>query len=84
MLVARGRLKLTIDVKDWIAKSESLPFLHFIPVTNQIAVKSVYLSGRLPSDPADRIIVATAIIQEAALITSDEKILDYPNVETLW
>jgi len=35
MLTARGRLKLTMDVRDWIAKSEALPFLRFIPVTNQ-------------------------------------------------
>ena len=84
MLTARGRLKLTMDARDWIAKSESLPFLHFIPVTNQIAVKSVHLPGKLHSDPADRIIVATAIIQETTLITADEKILNYPHVETLW
>lgn len=84
MLTARGRLKLTMDARDWIAKSESLPFLHFIPVTNQIAVKSVNLPGKLHSDPADRIIIATSIIQGATLITADEKILDYPHVETLW
>lgn len=84
ILAARGRLKLTMDVKDWIAKSESLPFLHFIPVTNHIAVKSVHLPGKFHSDPADRIIIATAIIREAALITADEKIHAYPHVETLW
>lgn len=84
MLTARGRLKLTMDAREWIAKSELLPFLRFIPVTNQIAIKSVSLPGKLHSDPADRIIVATAIIQEATLITADEKILDYPHIETLW
>lgn len=84
MLAARGRLKLTIDIKDWIARSESLPFFHFIPVTNQIAVKSINLPGKLHSDPADRIIIATAMIQEAVLITADDKILEYPHVETLW
>jgi len=84
MLATRGRLQLTMDVKDWIARSESLPFFHFIPVTNQIAVKSVNLPGKLHSDPADRIIIATAMIQEATLITADDKILEYPHVETLW
>lgn len=84
MLTARGRLKLTMDVREWIAKSESLPFLRFIPVTNQISVKSVYLPGKLHSDPADRIIIATAIIQEAVLITADDKIRGYPHVEKLW
>lgn len=84
MLTERGRLKLTMDAREWIVKSEVLPFLRFIPVTNQIAIKSVHLPGKLHSDPADRIIVATAIIQEATLITADEKILDYPHIETLW
>ena len=34
--------------------------------------------------PADRIIIATANISGAALLTRDEKILKYPNVETIW
>ena len=59
LLVAKKRLKLTIDVTDWIAKSESLPFIQFVPVTNSIAVKSVNLPLPLHPDPADRIIIAT-------------------------
>jgi PIN domain nuclease of toxin-antitoxin system len=34
LLVAKKRIKLTLDVTDWIAKSESLPFIQFLPVTN--------------------------------------------------
>lgn len=84
MLAARGRLKLTMDAYDWIAKSEALPFLRFIPVTNRIAVKAVNLPGKLHSDPADRIIIATAIVEGAVLITADDKMLKYPHVESLW
>ena len=84
MLVEKGRLKLTMDVMEWVAKSEALPFIHFIPVSNSIALKSIQLPGELHADPADRIIIATAIIQRGTLVTKDDKILNYPHVETLW
>ena len=84
LLVAKGRLQLTIEVSDWIAKSERLPFVKFIPIDNAIAVKSVSLPKPLRSDPADRIIVATATIVGATLVTKDERILNYPHVETIW
>ncbi len=83
-LVARGRLRLTMDSADWIAKSESFPFLHFVPVDNRIALKSVQLPGPLHTDPADRMIIATALVLGGTLITKDEKLLQYPHVKTLW
>lgn len=84
VLVSRGRLKLTMSPADWVAASEALPFFEFIPVTNNIALKSVQLPGVLHNDPADRIIVATALSLGAALITKDEKIRNYPHVKTIW
>ena len=84
LLVAKKRLRLTLGVTDWIAKSEALPFITFIPVDNSIAIKSVNLPQPLHSDPADRIIIATAISMGAPLVTKDEKILKYPHVQTIW
>jgi PIN domain nuclease of toxin-antitoxin system len=84
LLVAHKRLKLTLDVSDWITQSEMLPFLQFIPVDNSIAVKSVNLPQPLHNDPADRIIIATAIVMGAPVITKDEKILQYPQVQAIW
>ena len=84
LLVAKKRLKLTIDVIDWIAKSEVLPFIKFIPVDNAVAIKSVSLPQPLHNDPADRIIIATAISMGSPLVTKDEKILKYPHVQTIW
>lgn len=82
--MARGRLQLTMDVAAWVAKSEALPFVHFIPVDNAIALKSVQLPGPLHPDPADRIIIATALTLGFPLITRDEKIARYPHVLTIW
>ncbi|WP_298437537.1 type II toxin-antitoxin system VapC family toxin [Geobacter sp.] len=84
MLVEKGRLSLTLDVRDWIARSEALPFLTFVPLSNAIAVESVRLPGFPHADPADRIIVATALSLGAILVTKDEKISAYPHVKCLW
>ena len=84
LLIAKKRLKLTLDVTDWIAKSEKIPFLQFIPVDNSVAIKSVNLPQPLHKDPADRIIIATAITIAAPVVTKDKKLLDYPHVKTIW
>jgi PIN domain nuclease of toxin-antitoxin system len=84
ILVSRGRLKLTMNASDWVAASEALPFLNFVPVSNSIALKSVELPGVLHNDPADRIIIATAVSMGAILVTKDEKIRNYPHVKTVW
>ncbi|TDI48421.1 MAG: type II toxin-antitoxin system VapC family toxin [Acidobacteria bacterium] len=84
LLVKQGRLDLTMDVVDCIAKSEAFPFLRFVPVDNNIAYRSTNLPGTLHKDPADRLIIATTLILGAKLITRDKNIRNYPHVETLW
>jgi PIN domain nuclease of toxin-antitoxin system len=84
LLVTKNRIKLTLDVTDWIAKSESLPFIQFVPLTNSIAVKSVNLPLPLHPDPADRIIIATALSAGAPLVTKDKKLLDDSSIKTIW
>jgi PIN domain nuclease of toxin-antitoxin system len=84
MLVERGRLELTMDAADWVERSEALPFLEFVPVNNQIALRASRLPGYTHKDPADRIIVATAQVLGARLITRDERLWDYPHVDTIW
>ncbi len=84
MLVSKGRLELTIDAGDWLRKAEALPFITFVPVDNTIAMRAVSLPGHFHADPADRIIVATAMTIGAKLVTKDRKILDYPHIETVW
>ncbi len=83
-LASRGRLKLTMDPGDWIAQTESLSFINFVPIDNRIALRSVQLPHPLHQDPADRIIMATAMILGMPLITKDEKISRYPHLKTIW
>ncbi len=73
-----------MDVEDWTARSEALPFLNFIPVDNRIAVRSTTLPGTIHSDPADRIIIASALTLGTSIVTKDEKIKRYRHVRTIW
>lgn len=84
LLIKKGRLKLNMDSDSWLANIENIPNLSFVPVDNSIAALSVNLPPPLHEDPADRIIVATALKAGASLITSDKRLLDYPNIQTIW
>ena len=74
MLVSRGRFELDLNLDDW---RETLigGGLVEIPLTGDIAIRA----GRLPNlhgDPADRIIVATAL-EDHHLVTADRIILNW-------
>ncbi|MBK5274245.1 MAG: type II toxin-antitoxin system VapC family toxin [Desulfuromonadales bacterium] len=84
LLVERGRLRLTLDVRDWLCRCEALPFLTFVPVSNAIAVESVRLPDFPHADPADRIITATALSLGGELITKDDKLRSYAHVHAIW
>jgi PIN domain nuclease of toxin-antitoxin system len=83
MLVRKGRLRLTTDAARWIRAAEALPFLSFIPVDNAIAVRSALLKGLHP-DPADRMILATALEHGLSLVTKDERLHAAGSVPVIW
>lgn len=84
MLVAKGRLKLTLPVEAWVARSEALPYVRFVPVDNGLALGSVRLDGFTYPDPADRLILATALSLDAAVVTKDRRMRAYRAVRTVW
>ncbi len=84
MLVERGRLELTTTPTEWVERCESLPFLSFVPVDNRVALRSVSLAPSFHADPADRVIVATALVHDMTLVTKDERIRGYGLVPTIW
>ena len=84
MLVAKDRVALSMDVGEWLKVVGQIGVVSFVPVDNEVAVKSIQLPGVLHKDPADRIIVATARKFAAPLVTADDKIRDYPHVRTIW
>ena len=82
MLVAKGRLTLNQTPQTWLKHSESLSFINFTEVNNQIAQNSVHLD--MHPDPADRIIAATALYLGVPLVTKDEKLQEYGSLNTVW
>lgn len=84
LLVRKGRLTLRMPVEEWIAQSEGLPFVRFVPVDNRIAVRSNSLAAPIHDDPADRMIMATALVLGASLVTKDQRLRRYRHVKTIW
>lgn len=77
LLTAKGRLKLSREVNEWLEAALSLPGIHLEPLLPAIAVASTRLPGQIHGDPADRILVATARHTDAALVTADRELLEY-------
>ncbi len=84
MLIDKGRLVLSMDVESWFDEVSQIDGVRFIPVDNEIGIKSTVLPGTFHKDPADRMIVATARKLAAPLVTADEKIRNYEHVKTIW
>ena len=82
MLAERGRVVLRPDPLTWLRKALSTIPYKEAPVTHEVAVQSRVVD--LPhQDPADRFIVATAVIYDLTLVTSDERILASGSCRTL-
>jgi len=73
-------LSLTLPIDEWLALALQPRFVRVIPIDADIARLSNDLPGVFHEDPADRLIVATARRDNLLLLTSDEKILNYPDV----
>ena len=77
MLEAKGRIRLAKDCLAWVREALAAPGTSLVPLTPEIAVESSRLPGEFHGDPADRILVATARLLGATLLTRDERILAY-------
>jgi len=84
MMVARGRINLTVTPDEWLDHAINSTGLTVLDLNPEIALESCKLPGNFHKDPADRIIVATARVGRSQLVTKDQKIIDYPFVATVW
>jgi PIN domain nuclease of toxin-antitoxin system len=77
MLEAKGGLTFLEGCLEWVRRALGAPGLALAALTPEIVVESSRLPGRFPGDPADRIIMATAMSLDAMLITQDQRMLAY-------
>jgi len=79
-LAKRGRIELEIPADKWVDVGLSDSSITCLPIDRQIAV----LAANLPDhhrDPADRIIIATAITHGAQLMSFDEQFRKYDELK---
>ncbi len=82
--VRRGRLEFGSPLDQWLADLRALPELQFQPVSGEIAELAGSFDDATPGDPADRIIIATALMLRAKLVTADERLRASSRVATVW
>ncbi len=75
-LVRRGRLELTFNLDDWINQALEGSGVLCLPIDRRIAVRAASLPEH-HRDPADRLIIATAMEQQAQLVSLDAAFADY-------
>lgn len=83
MLCAKGRLRLSLPLRDWLDRATAPPLVERCGITPAVAAAVVGLPPTFHADPADRIIVATALVHGATLVTSDRRIIDSGIVTTV-
>ena len=82
-LSASGQIQLQPDALPWLRRLLSYPNVQLLPITPEIAVRAYALPEPFHPDPADRILVATALEHSCPLVASDGRILAYPHVNTI-
>ncbi|MDE2876001.1 MAG: type II toxin-antitoxin system VapC family toxin [Gemmatimonadota bacterium] len=78
-----GRIQLAIPLREWLEKATARPLVRRHGITPAIAAEASALPDSIHRDPADRILVATARILGATLLTQDRRILESGLVTTL-
>jgi len=69
-LTRRGRLDLRLSLTDWLQQALEGSGVTCLPIDRQIAVRAANLPEH-HRDPADRLIIATAIEKRARLMSLD-------------
>ena len=82
MLISRGRVGVRTSSRDFLEAVERN--FTVLPITSAIAERAVQFSKRYPSDPADRLIGATAMVNGLALVTKDQGIRGSGEVDCVW
>jgi PIN domain nuclease of toxin-antitoxin system len=77
VLVSKARIHLTLSPEVWFDSLLAMPGVRLAAITPKLLIASTALPGTPPTDPADRIIAATARLHGYRIITRDSKLLSY-------
>ena len=82
LLAGGGRVTFKPDVETTLSEVERQFVV--LPITANIALQAYELPAGYPNDPVDRIIGATALIEDLPLVTADAQIRKSRAVPTVW
>jgi PIN domain nuclease of toxin-antitoxin system len=82
LLFRKKKFELTVNPESFLAEVERRFVV--LPITANIALQASELPASYPKDPADRIIGATALIEDIPLLTADREIRKARVVPTVW
>ena len=82
-LSSLGRIHLHLPLLEWLEKATAPPLVQRIPITPAVAAEVAELPATFHRDPADRIIVASARVIGATLLTQDRRIIESGLVPTI-
>jgi PIN domain nuclease of toxin-antitoxin system len=82
-LAELGRIRLGLPLRDWLEAAVAPPLVERVGISPAIAAQVASLPAHFHRDPADRILVATALVLGATLVTSDRAIIGSRVVPTL-
>lgn len=71
-----GRIKLDLPLRDWLERATAPPLVRRASLTPAVAADVASLPESFHRDPGDRIIVSTARVLGATLLTRDDRIRD--------
>lgn len=75
MLERKGRIKLLPDLATWIRQATDTSFCTVLPADIELVIAQRELPEYVHADPADRLIVATAMLADIPLFTYDSRII---------
>lgn len=77
VLCARGRMRFPMPPQVWFDRVQNTQGMALAPMPPGVLMASSFLPGTPPSDPADRILAATAREFGYRLVTRDRPLLEY-------
>jgi PIN domain nuclease of toxin-antitoxin system len=74
LLLDTGRIELDIPMEAWVERFLERPGIEAVPVGHRAASRAYQLHHLEHRDPADRLLIATAIELACPLVTYDERL----------
>ena len=84
MLMGKDRFSVDVGYQEFIRLVSNSNRYVFKGIAPEIAELSTQLLSDTNKDPADRIISATAVIENAKLVTSDKALRRSKEISTIW